>query len=124
MKTKAAIWTILVGLILGGIAYWTQSYSQLNIQESSIIPTMWTVGSFFGALILMFLLKKKPWRLALLISCGFILAVFGRIVYDLVFIDPTHHNLAPFEIIICGIFVLPCSFAGAYLSLLIKKMKN
>ena len=122
MKTKTAILVILTGLILGGIAYWTQSYSELNIQDSSIIPIMWTAGPFFGALILMFLLKEKPWRLALLISCGFILAVFGRIVYDLVFIDPTHHNLFPFELAICGIFVLPCSFAGAYLAVLIRKM--
>ena len=85
---------------------------------------MWTAGPFFGALLLMFFLKEKPWKLALLISCGFVLAVFGRIVYDSVFIDPTHHNLFPFELAICAIFVLPSSFAGAYLSALIKKLKK
>ena len=122
MKMKTAILIVLVGLILGGISYWIQPYSQIKILESNFIRIMWSAGPFFGALLLMFFLKEKPWRLALLISCGFLLAVFVRIVYDIIFIDPTHHNLAPFEIIICGIFVLPCSFAGAYLSVLIKKL--
>ena len=124
MKTKTVILVILVGLILGGISYWTQSYGQIEILENNFIQIMWSAGPFIGTLLLMFLLKEKPWRPALLISCGFILAAVVRIVYDIIFIDPAHHNLAPFEIIICGIFVLPCSFAGAYLSLLIKKLKK
>lgn len=121
---KAASLAILTGLILGGIAYWTPSYSDLYFQDSSIILVMWTAGAFFGALALMFLLQEKPWRLAILISGGFILAVVCRIIFDIIFVDRTHHNLAPFEIGFCGIFVLPFSLAGAYFFLLLRKLRK
>jgi hypothetical protein len=121
---KAASLAIFTGLELGGIAYWTQSYNELNIQESSIILTMWTAGAFFGALALMIFFKEKPWRLAFFISGGFVLAVFCRIVFDVALVDRTHHNLWPLEVGLCGILALPSSLAGAYLYFLFRKYRK
>lgn len=121
MKIKIDIIIILVGLIMGGIFYWFKPYNQLHLND--IIP-FWIIGAFLGSAILMFLLTEKVTRIAMLISFGFMIAVLLRIIYDITFVDPTHHNLAPFEIIGCGLFVIPSSFAGAYLTLLIKNWKK
>ncbi len=121
---KSASLAILTGLVLGGIAYWTPAYSDLYFQENSIILVMWTAGAFLGTVALMFFLQEEPWRIALLISGGFILSVIGRIIYDVTFVDPTHHNLAPFEIGFCGMLVFPSSFAGAYLYFLFRNLKK
>ena len=67
---------------------------------------------------------EKPPKIALLVSLGVALAVLLRIIYDSIFLDSTSHNLAPFEIIICGIITIPCAFVGVYLGLLIKKVKT
>ena len=123
MKTKVNIAITLVGLIIGGISYWFQPLSQLQIL-GSYIPLVWSVGAFLGSLLLMSLLNEKASKIALLISLGFMLAVLARIIFDGTFVDTRSHNLAPFEIIICGLITIPCSFAGVYLVLLIKKLKK
>jgi hypothetical protein len=47
---------------------------------------------------------------------------FARILFDITFWDSTSHNLAPFEIIFYGIFIVPSAIAGGYIGLLINKM--
>jgi hypothetical protein len=123
MNTKVNIVIPLVGLIIGGISYWSQPYGELQIIGSNI-PLVWSVGAFFGSLLLMSFLNEKPPKIALLISLGVILAVLARIIYDGLFVDSTDHNLAPFEIIICGLITIPSSFVGVYLAILIKKFKK
>jgi len=120
MKTKVNFCIILFGLIIGGLSYWFQPYSELQIM-GSIIPVVWSLGAFGVSLLLMFFLNEKPLKIALLISLGFALAVLARIIFDVTFIDSTDHNLAPLEIILCGLLTLPCALTGAYLASLIKK---
>ena len=123
MKNKARIGATLVGLIIGGISYWFQPYNQIQILGSNI-PLVWSLGAFFGSLLLMIYFNEKPPKIALLISLGVALAVLARIIYDTTFWDATSHNLAPFEIILCGIITIPSAFMGVYLALLMKKLKN
>jgi len=111
----------LVGLIIGVIAYWLEPYVQTDIPGSFFI---WSVSAFLGSLLLMLFVNEKPPKIALLVSLGIALAVLLRIIYDTTFVDSTSHNLAPLEIIICGIITIPSAFAGAYLGLLIKKFKK
>jgi uncharacterized membrane protein YeaQ/YmgE (transglycosylase-associated protein family) len=111
----------LAGLIIGVIAYWVEPYVQTDIPGSFFI---WSVGAFLGSLLLMLFVNEKPTKIALLVSLGITLAVIAKIIYDTIFVDSTSHNLAPFEIIICGIITIPSAFAGVYLGLLIKKVKT
>lgn len=120
MKNKIGIVTILVGIIIGGLAYWFQPYNQSTVYGINMWAVM-SIGAFLGALLLMIFFNGKPSRIALLVSLGILIAVIARIIYDTAFWDSTSHNLAPFEIIFFGIVTVPSAFAGVYLVLLIKK---
>lgn len=120
MKNKIGIWITLVGLIIGGLAYWFQPYNESTVFGINMYLIM-SVGAFFASMLLMLSLSQKPTKIALFVSLGVILAVLARIIYDTAFWDATSHNLAPFEIIISGIVTIPCAFIGVYLAFFIKK---
>lgn len=121
MKNKVKIGTTLVGLIIGGTAYWFQPYNQLTILGIHIWLIM-GVGTFLGSIGLMLYLNQKPLKTAMQVCLGVGLAVITRIVYDVTLWDSTTHNLAPFEIIITAIITIPSAITGGYLGLLIKKI--
>ena len=123
MNYKVGIGITLVGLIIGGIAYWFQPYNHLQILGSNLTFVL-SLGSFLTSLLLMLFLNEKPSKIALLISLGMALAVLARIICDTTFWDATSHNLAPFEIIFCGIITIPSAFVGVYLALIVKRIKN
>jgi len=114
-KNKVFIGTTLVGLIIGGISYWIPP----NEQIVSLL------GAFFGSMILMIYLNEKPPKIALLVSLGVVLALYVKIHFDMdSFGEYDSHNFAPFELIFCAIYTIPSAFAGAYLGLIIKNIKN
>jgi len=121
MKTKITILLILIGILIGAISYWFQPYNQLNVFGVHT-RLIWSLGAFFGSLLLYILVDEKPFKIALLISLGVMLAIIFRIIYDTIFWDSTSHNLAPFEVIVCGMVTIPSAFAGSYLVVLIKKI--
>ncbi|WP_167618358.1 hypothetical protein [Maribellus sediminis] len=123
MKNKIFIGTTLVGLIIGGIAYWFQPYNRSTVLGINMYLIM-SLGAFFASFLLRVFGNEKPPKIALLVSLGIALAVIARIIYDTTFFDSTSHNLAPFEIIICGIITIPSAFAGTYLGLLFKKINK
>ena len=123
MNKKVKIGTTLAGVIIGAISYWFQPYNQLQITES-FIPIVWATGAFLSALVFTLFQDEKPSKIALFVSLGVVLAVLFRIIYDISFWDKTSHNLAPFEIIICGIITIPSAIAGAYLANLLRKIKK
>jgi len=124
MKNKILILIgiTLAGLIIGGIAYWFQPYNQDTVLGINMYLIM-TVGAFFASLFLTLFVNEKRLIIALLVSLGVVLAVFARIKYD-VTVDPTSHNLGPFEIIICWIITIPCAYAGTFFGLLHKNYKE
>lgn len=122
-KNKIRICITLAGLIIGGIAYWFQPYNHDTVLGINMYLIM-TVGAFFASLFLMLFGNEKPSKIALLVSLGVLLAVLARIIYDTTFVDPTSHNLAPFEIIICGIITIPSAFAGTFFDFSLKIIKN
>ena len=121
MKAKVKIWIIIVGLIIGGISYWFQPYNQTTVLGIHIYLIL-SVGAFLGALFLMIFINKKPSQISLFLTLGMTLAILARIIYDTIFWDSTSHSLAPFEIIIGALIIMPCAFAGSFLALLIKKI--
>ena len=118
MKNKIEYQIILVGLIAGGISYWFNPYNRPLFGIS--IFTIMVISTFIGSFFLTILLIEKPYKIALLATLGVILAVIARIIFDGI-MDPTSHNLAPFEIIICGSITIISTLVGAYFALLIKK---
>jgi hypothetical protein len=121
MKHKKGIFSALVGLITGGLAYWFQPYNETKVFGVS----MWLImglGAFLASLLLMMFLTEKTQKIALFVSLGVLLAVLARIFYDTVFWDSTSHNLAPFEILFVLAVTAPCSFIGAYLGFLMKRL--
>ena len=125
MKNKILILIgiTLAGLIIGGIAYWFQPYNQDTVLGINMYLIM-TVGAFFASLFLTLFVNEKRLIIALLVSLGVVLAVVARIIYDTTFWDSTSHNMAPFEIIICGIITIPCAYAGTFFGLLHKNYKE
>ena len=123
MKNKVFIWITLAGLIIGGVAYWFQPYNQSTVLGINMYLIM-SIGAFFASFLFKFFGNEKSPKIAMLVSLGIALAVLARIIYDTTFYDSSSHNLAPFEIIICGIVTIPSAFAGTYLGLLVKKVKK
>ena len=120
MKAKVNILIIVVGILIGAIAYWFQPADQLN--EGFYVVSVWSIGAFLGALFLMILLNKKPYLISLFLTLGVEFALLARIIYDDATLDIAYHNLAPFDIIFCALIVFPCAFIGSFLVLLIKKI--
>jgi hypothetical protein len=58
--------------------------------------------------------KNQPSWNALTVSFGVMLGMLSRILVDIL-LDPTSHNLFPFELMIGLVIVLPVCFVGAYL---------
>jgi hypothetical protein len=122
-KIRIRIGITLAGLIVGGIAYWFQPYDWDTVLGINIYLIM-AIGALFASFLLKLFVNEKPTKIALLVSLGMALAVLARIIYDITFYDSTSHNMAPFEIIICGIITIPPAFAGVYLGLLVNKFKK
>lgn len=118
MKVKLA--SIIAGVVIGGIGYWFQPYNQLNVFGIHTY-IIWFVGAFLISMLLMFLFKCKKLTLSSFMALGILLAVTLRILFDIAFLDPTSHNLFPFEIIICGIVSFPGALAGAFFPGLFKR---
>lgn len=121
MKNNVGFGITLVGLIIGEMSFWVETYFQSDIP---VIFLIWSIVAFFGSLFLKLFVNEKPPKIALLVSLGIVLSVLLRIIYDITFVDSTSHNLAPLEIIICGFITIPSAFMGVYLGLLIKKFKK
>ncbi|GAB2608708.1 hypothetical protein [Belliella aquatica] len=118
MKYKITIAISLIGLLLGGIAYWFQPYNQQDLFGVSIYLIM-GVGAFLSSFFIKIYLKEKPLKIANFVSLGVIMAVLARIIFDVAFWDSTSHNLAPFEIIICGLNAFFPALIGGFLGKLV-----
>jgi uncharacterized membrane protein YeaQ/YmgE (transglycosylase-associated protein family) len=120
MKNKIGIGTTLIGIIIGGLAYWFQPYNQSTVFGINMWVIM-SIGAFLGTLLIMIFLNEKPPKIALFVFLGVIIGVVAPIIYDITFWDPTSHNLFPFEIIFSSLITVTFAFIGVYLGLLIKK---
>ena len=114
---------LLFGFIVGVLAYWLNSYNDLNVLGIHIYIIL-SVGSFIAAFAGMTIFKKKSFFTSVVINSGILIAVLFRIFFDIEFIDSSHHNLFPFEIIIVLLIAFPSALIGAYLSYFLKKLKK
>jgi hypothetical protein len=113
MIKKPDLLILFLGLLIGAIGYWTTDFSEEKALYESVFYFK-APGSFLVVLLAGFLRKNQPAWNALLVSFGVMLGMLTRILSDMV-IDPSSHNLFPFELLIGFVIVLPVSFLGAFL---------
>ncbi|TFV95624.1 hypothetical protein E4S40_05230 [Algoriphagus kandeliae] len=111
---------IFLGIIAAGFVHWPIPYKEVIISSQPYILKMGIAGIVVGV-IGGILKKKAPLNTAVLVSLGFALAIFFRVVYDSFALGPTYHNLWPFEILFIEIIAFPSSLLGAGVMSLINK---
>jgi hypothetical protein len=113
----------LIGFLVGMITYWFNAYNDLYVFGFHIYKIL-AFSSLIGAFVGMFLFSEKPLITSIIITTGILIGVIFRILFDILFIDASHHNLFPFEIMIIAIISFPITLIAAYLTNSIKKSRN
>ncbi|OYX24029.1 MAG: hypothetical protein B7Z16_01300 [Algoriphagus sp. 32-45-6] len=111
---KQIDWFILVlGFLIGALGYWTADFSD----ERALYNSLYFIkapGTFLVAILGGLIRKKEPAQNALGITFGVMLGMLSRILFDMT-LDPSSHNLFPFELLIGLVIVMPVAFLGSYL---------
>ena len=113
MRKKSNALPILLGVLIGAFGYWTADFSEKDALYQSVFYIK-APGSILVTLLVGIFKKNQPAWNALMVSFGVMLGMLTRIITDMV-IDPTSHNLFPFELLIGLVIVLPVTFVSAYL---------
>lgn len=102
-----------------GIPYWLIPYSQLGLPGALMGPGLLAVA--FAALILRACGASTFWRGVAVAGAAVPAAVLARVVWEGV-LDPTSHNLWPFEIVIALALGFLAALAGAIAGSLISML--
>ncbi len=121
MNTKMKLF--LVGILAGGISYWFNNYNEYLLLGVNIHYIMF-INSILFSFIVTYYLNSNSNDSAAIISLGALTAYIIRILFDVVFIDRTSHNLLPFEIIMISLIVFPGTYLGAFGVKLVKRIKK
>ncbi len=111
MKNKMRLFSIIMGLICGALSYWFNAYNEMYVLGINIYILM-GILSVLLAIFLGVRFKKEVYSIPLYYSFGFIIAVLGRIFFDIA-MDSSTHNLFPFEIVFVLVIIIPASYCGA-----------
>lgn len=112
-----------VGFLVGIISSWLTPFNVHMVMGINKWAFMFIL-TLTGAFISKFLLPLTPAKTALKLGLGVLAAYFLRVLYDTTFVDPTSHNLLPFEIIMVSFISFPAAFAGVYLAQISKWLKR
>lgn len=118
-KEPSNLYILLIALLASGFTYWFIPYKQVNLLETYFL-IRWINISIFTGLLGVLLFKRPMIQASLMTSLGFLVAVFGRIIIEVIQ-DPTDHNLWPFEIILALILSFPTALLGALLATFFRK---
>ncbi|MCU0400381.1 MAG: hypothetical protein MUE75_05110 [Algoriphagus sp.] len=113
MRKKSNALPILLGVLIGAFGYWTADFSEENALYQSVFYIK-APGAILATLFVGVIRKNQPAWNALMVSLGVMLGMLSRIFTDMI-IDPSSHNLFPFELLIGLVIVLPATFVSAYL---------
>ena len=111
---KKINWLILtLGFMVGALGYWTADFSE----ERALYESLYFIkapGALLAVIIAGLIRENEPAQNALRVTFGVMLGMLSRIVFDLT-LDPSSHNLFPFELMIGLVIVMPVTFVGSYL---------
>jgi hypothetical protein len=102
MEKKAQIMLIAAGMLGSAVIHWQLPYGEYFGLWGMGHWTWIGILSGLVSLISGFIIKTNPLKYTHWIILGVVLTVFLRVVFDILFIDKTHHNLWPFELIFAG----------------------
>ena len=108
---------ISVSFFAAGIFYWTTPIADL--EEN--FPIAWFGLALLAGLVCGVFSGKNFAITGLMVSAGFGMAVFVRIIYDISFVDETLHNLFPIEVFIWTMMSAVPAFAGTFISSWLKQ---
>lgn len=121
VKDKSTWTSLIIGVLCGGLSYWFQPYGDRFVLGINIYLLL-GILTFTGALLTGLAFKKPGGHIPFFLCAGVLMAVMGRVFYDITFIDKTHHNLWPLEILFVLGVVVPATLAATALVYLILKM--
>lgn len=101
---------MLIAILLLNIILWLALAITTGQEYELFFPTIALIP---GAVLSGLLLKSHSyWSCVCLTTGSALIADFVWIVYEISFIDRTSHNLAPFELIITGLFATLVGLCG------------
>mgnify|MGYP003562722810 CR=1 FL=1 len=112
----------MLGMVCGALCYWFNDYNEAYVMGIHIYLIL-GVSVFISALGLSLYYKNSTYLSPLFLCVGVIVAALGRIFDDLR-IDPTDHNLFPFEIMSLLVIAVPVAFLGHWLGTLVHKARR
>lgn len=100
-----------VAFVIAAVLYWPAMERKQNLPDALYgLPVALTVL----AAVVDSWLSRRPFTRALWVAAGVLpAAVFARALHDVLLVDPTSHNLWPFEIAIAFGVSLPAALAGS-----------
>lgn len=120
LKDRTIQLSIAAGLMGGALSYWFQPYNERLLLGVDIFLLMGILA--FLASLGIGLARRAHWfQIAVFLCAGFVVSMLGRIFFDVIFIDKTHHNLWPFEVLYALGFLVPASLAGGLVAYLINR---
>ena len=105
--------------LLGGLILWPLPYN--SHKWELFLYGGWALGVAFVAAVSMLATSLSVRDVTFTACFGPAIANFLRVLYDTTFIDPTSHNLFPFEIALAVILGIPSAAIGSWIGSLLRK---
>lgn len=122
MKYKDHVWIVsgfLICFFVVGIPYWQIPYDEINLPGAILNSRLWVVVILSAVV---FLMEHRTFRNNVMVMGLSVPAVIiVRAAWDLM-LDPSSHNLLPFELIIAAAIGFPCSLSGTVMGFLAGKL--
>ena len=122
MNYKNKVVSLVLGMLCGALSYWFNEYNEAYVMGLNIYLIL-GVSVFVSALGLCLFTNKSTFLSPLLICAGVVVSAMARI-FDDIRIDPTDHNMFPFEILFLLVVALPLAFLGHWLGSLARKIRK
>jgi len=120
-NSKLKIMVFIIALFAACFVRFSVSIAGL---EGAVHSKIWLGISFITGIACAAIYRKNFLFAGLITTAGFAIAIVLRIVFDLIFVDPTSHNLFPVELVIWTIMAFIPAIAGAFLSSMIFRITN
>ncbi len=120
LQKRTYLLALSLGLISAAAVYWTVPYAELTI----IYSWQWPLSAFLAGTIGGILTKNPPLSISLKITAGTAIAILLRVLYEIIFIDPTLHNLWPIALILALAIAFPSILIGAWLPHFLNKIRQ
>ncbi|HEY8509133.1 MAG TPA: hypothetical protein VIL32_12290 [Steroidobacteraceae bacterium] len=109
----------LIGVLSAGIPYWLVPYGKVNLPNAIMGPQLLIVGA---VTLVAFMFRTAPFKKTLILFASVLpCAVMLRVIVEGV-MDPTSHNLWPFEIVIAFGVGLVCLVPAALIGSLLRTL--